>query len=80
MNTKDLNRPMSQGVAITKSDSVNLASPTRAVYVGGTGDISAVMGGVEVIFKAVPVGTLLPISITRVNSTGTTATLLLALN
>jgi hypothetical protein len=46
------------------------------VYVGGAGDIAVVMaeGGAPVVFGAVPAGTLLPIRISRLMSTDTTAT------
>jgi hypothetical protein len=67
--------------AITPSDTVNLTVPTAAIYVGGGGAVSVVMraGGNTVVFSAVPVGFTLPISVTRVNATGTTATNLVAL-
>lgn len=73
--------PYVDGAAITPSDSTNLPVPTRAIYVGGAGAISAVMrsGGNSVTFAAVPVGTVLEISVVRVNATGTTATNLVAL-
>lgn len=67
--------------AITPHDSNNLPAPTRGIYVGGAGNITAVMmdGGV-VLFTAVPVGTILPIQCNRVNASGTTATLLVGLS
>lgn len=65
--------------AITKSDSTVLTG-VRAIYVGGAGDVSVDdQNDVEVVFKAVPVGTTLWISPKRVNSTNTTATLMVAL-
>jgi len=68
------------GFAITPSDSVDFASgKVRGIYVGGTGDVVAVMGGQAITFKAVPVGTVLNIGATRVNATSTTATLLTGL-
>ena len=67
-----------QGAAVTTSDTVDLPTRPRAIYVGGTGDIVATMGGIDLTFKAVPVG-LLWISPTRIKATGTTATLMLAL-
>ncbi len=65
---------------IVKSDTVNLAQTARAIYVGGTGDISVEMVGIgsAIVFKAVPVG-ILYISFTRVNSTNTGATDMVAL-
>lgn len=66
--------------AITTSDTVSLTGITRAVYVGGTGNITAVMSnGDVVLFTAVPVGTVLPIRCTRINATATTATALVAM-
>lgn len=66
--------------AITPSDTVNLAKRCRSVYVGGAGNIAAVDdAGTAVTFSAVPVGTVLPIEAKRINATGTTATLLVAL-
>jgi hypothetical protein len=65
---------------ITPSDTVVLTG-IRGVYVGGTGDLTVVAGdGVTTVtFKAVPVGTLLPISPSKVKATATTATLLVGL-
>lgn len=66
--------------AITTSNTVSLTGITRAVYVGGTGNITAVMSnGDVVLFTAVPVGTVLPIRCTRINATATTATALVAM-
>ena len=64
---------------IAPSDTVNLGSPTRAIYVGSAaGDIVAIVNGVAITFKSVPIG-ILPIKCTRVNLTGTTSTNLIAL-
>lgn len=68
--------------AVTKSDST-IVGPTRAIYVGGTGDVAVIMWGdntaTAVVFKAVPVGTFLPINVQKVMSTNTTATQMVAL-
>lgn len=73
-------QPASGGEAVTKSDSANLTNVSRGIYVGGTGDVAAVMqDGAVLTFSAVPAGTLLPIRCIRINSTNTTATLMLAL-
>lgn len=65
--------------AITPSDTVNIAEVPRAIYVGVTGDVVAVgSDGNAATFKSVAVG-VLPIQPTRINSTNTTATNILAL-
>jgi len=66
-------------VAVTPHDSTDFTDgECRALYVGGTGNITAIVGGNVVLFTAVPVG-VLPIRCTRVNSTATTATAMVAL-
>lgn len=68
---------------VTKSDSTVFTQPTRYIYVGGAGDVAVLMSGDvspnSVIFKAVPVGTVLSLSVQQVLSTGTTATNILGL-
>ena len=80
--------PGLNAIAATPSDSVDIfdtigGGPTRALYVGSGGDISVEMGGPltekTVVFVAVLTGTILPIAITRVNSTLTTAASLVAI-
>lgn len=67
-------------IAITPHDSTDFASgKCRAIYVGGAGNITAIVGGAAVLFTAVPVGTVLRVAATRVNSTATTATAMVAL-
>lgn len=67
--------------AITPSDTVALSPVPDRIYVGGTGDITCRLYGdtVDVVFKAVPVGTLLPIRAQYIRTTGTTATLMVGL-
>jgi hypothetical protein len=67
-------------ISITPSDSTVLANVV-AIYVGGAGDV-AIMGVEDtaaVVFKAPPVGTIIPIRAKKVMATGTTATLLVAI-
>lgn len=72
--------PMTNAIVVTPSDSANLSVPTKSIYVGGTGALSVVMaGGQTTLFSALPVGTQLPISVVRINATGTTATLIVAM-
>lgn len=68
--------PARNAVAVTPSDSVDLGFVTRGLYVGVAGDVTVnmVTSGATILFKAVPAGTLLPISVSRVLATGTTAT------
>lgn len=66
--------------ALTPHDSNNFARLAKRVYVGGAGDIVAVLlSGATVTFKAVPVGTILPVSMVRINATSTTATQLVGI-
>lgn len=72
--------PARSAVAVTPDDTTNLAVAARALYIGVAGDVSVEMveDGSAIVFKAVPVG-ILPIMVTRVNSTGTAATNIVAL-
>ena len=83
-------KPAQNAFVVTTSDSVNLSYgdagsvTTRALYVGGAGNISVEMVGNDgadqtVIFTGVLAGSILPIEVTRVNSTSTTATTIVAL-
>lgn len=66
--------------AITPHDTNEEAVAFRAIYVGAAGDITVVpLVGSAVLFKAVPVGTTLRVRGRRVNTTGTTASLLVGL-
>lgn len=69
-----------RAVAVTPADGTDFTNVSRAIYVGGAGDLSVVtLGGDTVTFSAVAAGSLLPIRVRRVRSTGTTATLILNL-
>lgn len=77
MSTKS--DPAREAVAVTPSDSVDIAQ-TRGLYIGGDGNVSVVMaGGRTETFAGAAAGSILPICVTRVRSTGTTATSILAL-
>ena len=71
------------GSAVTPSDTVDLPDITRAVYVGGAGDLTVIFQddatATPVTFKAVPVGTVLAIAVGIIKSTGTTATNIVAM-
>lgn len=69
----ELTTPATNAKAVTKSDS-DTFDATKAVYVGATGDVKVTMfGGMDVTFEAVPTGTVLPIRVTKIFSTGTSA-------
>jgi hypothetical protein len=60
--------------AVTPSNTVNLSTPS-VIWVGGAGNIKVTTAqGTDVTFTAVPTGTVLPVQVLRVWSTGTTAT------
>jgi hypothetical protein len=72
--------PASNGEAVTPHDSNTLTYVSRALYVGGAGDVAVILlGGQTLTFSAVPAGTILPVRAKQVKSTGTTATLILSL-
>ncbi len=75
-----LESPATRALAITPSDTVNLTFFSRAIYVGGAGNISVVMlNDSTVTFIGLLAGSVLPVRVKRVNSAGTTATNLIAL-
>lgn len=68
-----LSSPARAAFEITPNDSTDLSSVTRALWIGTEGDVAVVMhSGDEVTFAGV-LG-LLPVAVSRVKSTGTTAT------
>lgn len=77
--TEGLTAPGDNLLAITPSDSTDLTQVSRAIYVGGAGNlvVTPAAGGSNVTFIAVPAGTVLPIRVSRVLSTSTTATSLI---
>ncbi len=62
-------------IAITTDDNNDLAQKITALYVGQAGDLSLILRNdtTPVLLKAVPIGTVLNLSIKRIRSTGTTA-------
>ena len=64
---------------VSKSDTVNFTELPKAIYVGGAGVVAAV-GSDDVACRFTCVaGQVLPIRPKRINSTSTTATLMVAL-
>lgn len=86
MTTRHIDRdPTSSagsGVAVTPNDNTDLTNTTRAIYIGGAGNLAVILDRdtSAVTFLAVSAGAVLPIRVRRVMSTGTTATNILALH
>lgn len=80
MSGRVITEPYRGGVAVTESDTTVLA-PTRGLFIGGAGNVTVDFadGTTDVLLTAVVVGTIYPISVIRVKSTGTTATAIVAL-
>lgn len=69
-----------RGAAVTPGDSTTLPA-TRGIWVGGAGNLAVIFAGdtTAVTLVGVAAGTLLPIQVTKVMSTNTTATNIVAL-
>ena len=75
-----IENPAVDAFAITPSDTADVKEVTRAIYVGGDSDIAVVMkSGASVTLHSVVAGTMIPIRVSRVLATGTTATNLVGL-
>jgi hypothetical protein len=69
-----LGSPATDGLAVTTSDATVLTT-TRYIFVGGAGNLSVVMSsGTTVTLTGVIAGSWLPLRVTKVKATGTTAT------
>jgi len=65
--------------SVTPSDSSNLSSPTRAFYVGTGGDINITpLDSSAVTLIAVPQGSTVYLSVSKISSTDTTASNIVA--
>lgn len=72
--------PASDAFLVVPSDTVDFTRTARGIYVGGAGNVTLVTAeGTTVLFTAPPVGSVIPVMTRRVNSTATTATVLIAL-
>ena len=80
LHTERLDSPGASAIEITPSDSVLLARVSRAIYVGGSGNLVVEMlgGQTPITFVGVSAGCVLPIRVTKVLA-ATTATNLVAL-
>ena len=76
----DAMHPARDALAVTPSDSVNLGLAARALYIGSNGNVAVITrGGQTVTFVGIVAGTILPVRVSRVLSTGTTAGNIVAL-
>jgi hypothetical protein len=79
-STASLSGPASHAFTITPSDTAALAETLRGVYIGGGGAITAItQSGATVEFTALPSGSILPVRLSKILATGTTATGLVGL-
>ena len=78
---------MQSALAVTPNDGTDLvpptggARPTRGVLVGGAGNLTCIYADGSTALITIPAtacGVIIPISVTRIKSTGTTATLTVA--
>lgn len=75
--SRSLTSPPENGVNISPADDISIEQVTRALYVGGAGHLRVQMLGGEIVTLAnVPAGSLMPLRVTHVFQTGTTATAL----
>lgn len=78
-NATGYNAPAENAFAVTPNDSTDLTHSSRALFVGGAGDVKVdTKGGDTVTFVGVTAGAILPVRVTRVYATGTTATSIVA--
>lgn len=70
-----LGAPFVSAFAVTKSDATVFTQPTRALWVGGTGDVAVrMLDGTTATLVGVPAGTRLDLRVDKVLSAGTSAT------
>ncbi len=71
--------PAGNAAAVTPSDGTDLGHVTRALYVGGSGDLALItQHGQTVTLKNTVAGSMLPIRVARVKAIGTTASNIVA--
>ena len=79
-NSPGLTSPGTRAAAVTPNDSADLANVSRALYIGGSGDIKVTTsGGDTVTLVGVVAGSVIPLRVARVFATDTTASDIVAL-
>ena len=77
--TADATVSASRAAAVTLSDSTVIEN-TRALFIGSAGDLKVTMSdGGDVTFSGLSAGFILPVQVSKVWATGSTASLVLAL-
>lgn len=77
---RSLTSPPENAAPLQPSDTEQVRQVTRAVFVGGEGDLRVQMlGGGVVTFTGVPGGSLLPLRVVQIFASGTSATELVGL-
>ena len=80
LESSGVSGPATRLAAITPSNSAAILGGTRALYIGGSGNVSVISAaGETVTFSNVQSGSILPVRVTHVRSTGTTATLIIGM-
>lgn len=80
VGSSNRNDPYTEAAAVTPHDTNELTHVTRALWVGSAGALAVEMAnGEDVIFGAVPAGSLIPVRVKKVLDTGTDADDIVAL-
>lgn len=76
-----LDSPANNAAEITPNDTTDLASTARALYIGGGGavKVDTAGGDTAVVFAGMTAGQILPVRVSRVYDTDTTATDIVAI-
>lgn len=74
-----INAPVRKAVTVTTSDTVDLDSVPRALWIGGDGDVAVIMADDTASVVLKNASGLVPVMVKRVLATGTTATYIVAL-
>jgi hypothetical protein len=74
-HSRSLTSPPEHGAEVDPDDAAPLGHVTRALFVGGGGDVRVrLLGGAVVTLRGVAAGTLIPLRATHVLAAGTSAT------
>lgn len=75
-----LTSPAAHALAVTPSDALPLPQTCRAVYIGSSGNLAAVMASGESLgFTGLQGGMIYPLRLSQIRATGTTAGSIVAL-